>query len=204
VRFPDARVLVFAKAALPGQVKTRLIPHLTAVGAARLHHRLVSDTLERLTRAGVAPIELWCAPHPGLPFFDDLRRRFGAGLRAQSGGDLGERMLRAARDALCRCRRLVLLGTDCPELDGDYVAQALAALEERPAVLGPAQDGGYVLLGLKEAHRALFADVPWGSGEVARITRERMAALGWAWTELPTLWDLDRPADLDRFQAYCR
>lgn len=204
MRFPDGRVLVFAKAPLPGQVKTRLIPRLTAVGAARLHHRLVSDTLERLTRARAAPLELWCAPHPELPFFVELRRRFGPCLHAQSGGDLGERMLRAARDALRRCRRLVLVGTDCPGLDGDYVARALAALEERPAALGPAQDGGYVLLGLKEAPRALFADIPWGSGEVARTTRERMAALGWTWTELPTLWDLDRPADLDRFRAYCR
>jgi hypothetical protein len=71
------------------------------------------------------------------------------------------------------------------------------------AVLGPAVDGGYVLLGLRRAESALFTDMPWGGDRVAEITRERMAALGWRWRELPALRDVDRPEDLDWFGGSC-
>jgi hypothetical protein len=74
----------------------------------------------------------------------------------------------------------------------------MEALKEHEAVLGPAQDGGYVLLGLKRAVGGLFRDMPWGGDRVAAITRDRMAAGGWKWAELPILWDLDRPDDLER------
>jgi rSAM/selenodomain-associated transferase 1 len=201
VRFADARILVLAKAPLPGQVKTRLVPPLTPHEAADVHRELVAGTLGRLVPAHVAPVELWCAPHPDRPFFTELEARFGVRLHRQTGRDLGERMLRAARDGLSRCRRLVLVGTDCPVMTGAQVAQALVALEERDAALGPAEDGGYVLLGLKRAAPELFADLPWGTAEIARLTRERMAGLGWRWTELSTLWDLDRPADLARYRS---
>jgi rSAM/selenodomain-associated transferase 1 len=201
VRFADARILVFAKAPLPGQVKTRLAPPLTQQQAAALHRELVSGTLERLARAHIAPVELWCAPHPGFSFFTELEARFGVRLYPQTGRDLGERMLRAARDGLSRCRRLVLVGTDCPVLTGAEAAEALNALARRDAALGPAEDGGYVLLGLKRAAPELFADMPWGTAEVAGLTRARMTGLGWRWAELPTLWDLDRPADLARYRS---
>ena len=201
MRFPDARILVFAKAPLPGEVKTRLLPELTPRQAAGLHRSLVGDTLRRLSAARLASIELWCAPHPDLPFFRAQALRFGLELFQQSNGDLGERMAQAAREGLSRCRRLVLVGTDCPALDGAYVARALTTLARRDAVLGPAEDGGYVLLGLKRAAPELFAEIPWGTREVARLTRERMAALGWRWAELPCLWDLDRPPDLARYRA---
>jgi rSAM/selenodomain-associated transferase 1 len=201
VRFPDARILVFAKAPVPGEVKTRLTPGLTPLEAAGLHARLVAETLQRLTAARLAPLELWCAPHPRLPFFEDLGLRLGVHLHGQSGGDLGERMAHAVRDGLSRGRRLVLVGTDCPVLDGAYVARAVTELARRDAALGPAEDGGYVLLGLKRAAPELFSAMPWGTAEVARLTRARMAALGWRWAELPTLWDLDRPGDLARYRA---
>jgi glycosyltransferase A (GT-A) superfamily protein (DUF2064 family) len=99
---------------------------------------------------------------------------------------------------------VVLIGTDCPPLDGDYLARALAAMADRDAVLGPAEDGGYVLLGLWRAAPELFADMPWGTDRVAALTRQRMAALGWRWAELPMLWDLDRPEDLARYRALSR
>ena len=133
--------------------------------------------------------------------FSDFAERYGVSLHCQSGGDLGERMYQAVREGLTRCRRLVMVGADCPSLDRGYVTAALAALDRHHAVLGPAEDGGYVLLGLKQALPALFADIPWGSGAVARLTRERMAALNWTWAELPVLWDLDRPEDLRRYRT---
>jgi len=198
LRFPDARILIFAKAPEPGRVKTRLIPALGTRGAADLQARLLLDTVARLASTGLASIELWCAPDPHQEPFPELADRYGLGIHGQRGADLGERMLHATTDALRRGDKVVLLGTDCPPLDGPYLEQALMAFEDHDAVLGPVEDGGYVLLGLKRAVEALFRDMPWGSDRVAELTRNRMEALAWRWAELPLLWDLDRPEDLER------
>jgi uncharacterized protein len=207
LRLPAARILVFAKAPVAGACKTRLIPALGAEGAAALHRELVIDTLARLEPARIAPLELWCAPDTGHPLFGALAARFGISLHVQPAGDLGARLLAAAQDALTRAGAVVLIGCDCPGLGPAQVAAALAALDGvagADAVLGPADDGGYVLLGLKRAEPALFTDVPWGGERVAAVTRERMAALGWRWTELPTLADLDRPEDLGKLKRLPR
>jgi len=201
MRFPDARILIFAKAPEPGRVKTRLIPILGAQGAADLHARLLTDTLARLAPARLAPVELWCAPDPGRAPFPELASRYRLGLHPQRGADLGARMLDAAADALARSGAVVLIGTDCPPLGEAYLARALASLRRADAVLGPAQDGGYVLLGLKRAAPELFSSIPWGTDRVAATTRDRMDTLGWDWAELPVLWDLDRPDDLTRLAA---
>jgi hypothetical protein len=175
-----------------------LIPALGPEGAADLHARLLLDTVARLAPAGLAPIELWCAPDPGCTPFPALADRYLLELRRQSGPDLGERMFDAATSALSRGSSVVLVGTDCPPLGGEYLERALTSLEAHDAVLGPAEDGGYVLLGLKRVEGDLFRDIPWGGDRVAALTRERLAALDWTWYELPTLWDLDRPEDLKR------
>jgi len=201
---PDARVLIFAKAPQPGRVKTRLIPVLGAQGASDLQARLLADTLARLATAGLAPIELWCVPDPACDPFPEMAARHGLHLYRQQGVDLGERMLHAAAHALDRGSPVILLGTDCPSLDGDYLQRAFAVLDGRDAVLGPAEDGGYVMLGLRRAVPALFARVPWGTDRVAAVTRDRMATLGWDWAELPALWDLDRPEDLKRLENELR
>ncbi len=125
-------------------------------------------------------------------------RLHGLTLHQQRGEDLGERLLAASADALGRADSVALIGSDCPELDTAYLAQAFDALRSTgvDAVLGPAADGGYVLLALRRAEPALFTEMPWGGDQVAAITRERMAALGWRWRELPVLRDVDRPPDL--------
>lgn len=202
--FPDARVLIFAKAPEPGRVKTRLHPALGPRVAADLQARLLSDTVDRLANPGLAPVELWCSPGPDRDPFPELAHRYGLGLHRQRGEDLGARMLYAAADALSRGNAVILVGTDCPLLDGTYLRRALAALDDRGAVLGPAEDGGYVLLGLRRAVPALFSNFPWGTDRVAAITRDRMEALGWDWEELPILWDLDRPEDLRRYESSWR
>lgn len=202
-RFPQARILVFAKAPVPGACKTRLIPALGPEGAAALHRALLEDTLARLVPAALAPMQLWCAPDTEQPVFKDLAARWGVTLRPQHGRDLGERMLHAATAALADAEAVVLIGCDCPGLGPAQVTAALAALLEPPqqdAVLGPADDGGYVLLGLRRAAPELFTDMPWGGDQVAAITRARMAGLGWRWQELPPLADVDRPADLAQFR----
>ncbi len=204
MQYPAARLLIFAKAPEVGRVKTRLAGALGAEGTAALSQRLLVDTVDRYALARLAPMELWCWPEPDYPLFRALERRYGASRHRQEGSDLGERMLSAARSALGRGQSAMLLGTDCPALGPEHLRTALEALESRDAVLGPVEDGGYALLGLKRAEPRLFDGIPWGSGAVAELTRARMGALGWAWWELPPLWDLDRPADLARLAALPR
>jgi rSAM/selenodomain-associated transferase 1 len=211
--FPDARLLVFAKAPIPGVAKTRMIPALGADGAARLQGQLLASTIQRFAGASLAPIELWCAPDDSHPAFREVAERFGVGLRVQRGANLGERMLSAARDASRRAAAVVLVGCDCPDLGPAEVREALGALlapEAAPesalsarldAVLGPASDGGYVLLALKRPEPALFEDIPWGGDQVAVHTRERLRRLDWRWRELAELRDLDRPDDLAWYEA---
>ncbi|MEY6432745.1 TIGR04282 family arsenosugar biosynthesis glycosyltransferase [Thioalkalicoccus limnaeus] len=194
-----ARILIFAKAPIPGQVKTRLIPAVGAAAAAALHGRMLRDLLARIGPQPPAPIELWCAPDDEHPLFVDLAAKYGLMRHRQRGRDLGERMYRAAQTSMGETRFAILIGADCPGLDRSYLQRSLIALADgADAVLGPAEDGGYVLLGLRRLAMRLFEDMPWGTDEVAAITRTRMADLGWRWTELATLWDLDRPEDLAR------
>lgn len=202
MRFPSARILVFAKAPIAGACKTRLAPALGDEGAARLAEALLYDTVARLSLARLAPIDLWCTPDAAHPLFIALAERFELQLKTQQGADLGARMQSAAAATLAHAQRLVLIGADCPDLDAEYLQQALSALSQYPAVLGPADDGGYVLLGLRREMTAslatLFAPMPWGSDQVAARTRKRMHAAGLDWLELPRLADIDRPEDLLR------
>ena len=197
--FPRARLLVYAKAPRPGLVKTRLIPALGAVGAATLQARLIRHTVAMATATRLCPVELWCAPGPEEPFFAACQRARPLTLRCQPAGDLGARMLAGANQALEAADYTLIIGTDCPALTQDYLAAALRALDEgAEAVVGPAEDGGYVLLGLRRTAPALFADMPWGSDRVYAETYARLERLGWRWRRLPVLWDVDRPEDLAR------
>jgi hypothetical protein len=184
-------VIVFAKAPRPGRVKTRLARALGALGAARLHQRMVEKALATAQAAGVGAVELHCASHRGHPFFRRMARCYGVRLRMQSPGDLGERM----HSALERCA--ILIGSDCPELaPADLRSAARALAEGADAVFAPARDGGYALVGVRRGERRVFEGVDWGTSRVMEQTRERMRALGWQWRELRTVRDIDRPADL--------
>jgi rSAM/selenodomain-associated transferase 1 len=191
------KVVVFAKAPVAGQVKSRLAGALGPDGAAELHRRLVRRTLKTARDAQVGPVELSCAPDIRHGFFADCAAEFGVSLAAQGDGDLGARMSRAfERDAPA-----VLIGCDCPARTADDLIAAARALASADAVVTPAEDGGYVLIGLRAAAPGLFAGIEWGASEVMARTRERAASLGLALHELPASWDVDRAADLDRVAA---
>lgn len=191
----DVRIIVFAKAPVPGLVKTRLAPRLGAAGAAALHARLVERTLATAATSGVGPLELHCAPDVTHPIFHACAKRFGTTLVAQTGGDLGDRMFAACRDRLPG----IIIGSDCAALTADHLRQAANRLKNgEDAVFIPTEDGGYALLGLTRIDPALFDRIPWGTETVMGCTRERLRGLGWRWAELETLWDIDRPEDYDR------
>lgn len=202
MRFPAARILLFAKAPEPGRVKTRLLPAIGAEAAARLYEQLLCTTVARLEAAQLAPIQLWCAPDTRHPVFAGLRRRHGLSLWQQQGEGLGARMEQAAGTALREADQVLLIGGDCPALEAVHLEQALGWLASgMDAVIGPAEDGGYVLLGLRRVDPGLFRGMPWGGDRVLSETRERLRRLQWSWQELPLLWDLDRPADLERYRS---
>jgi rSAM/selenodomain-associated transferase 1 len=196
-------LICFAREPVAGQVKTRLIPALGAEGAARLYRVLLDLALRAGAELPGVERELWCTGAiPGGGRCAELADRYGLALRHQPEGDLGERMESALTETLARAGPAVLIGSDCPEYSPDYLASAFTVLETADAVLGPAADGGYVLIGLRRPTPALFAHIPWGTGLVLERTRAALRGLGWRWAELPTLRDLDEPEDLRAFPEF--
>lgn len=190
------RIIVFAKAPVPGRVKTRLIPALGAMGAARLARRMLEDTLEKALDAGVGPVELCASPAISDVDWADFPLPQGVETSAQGAGDLGERMACASLRGFDRNDRLLLIGTDCPDLSAQHLRRAAAALDDHEAAIYPALDGGYPLLGLRTFHPSLFADIPWSTPTVAELTLARLQALAWRVWQGEALADIDEPADL--------
>ncbi|KGE04264.1 Glycosyltransferase [Pseudohaliea rubra DSM 19751] len=178
-----------------------MYPFLDAVGACELHCALLTHTARQLAAVSGCTRELWIAGNPAHPVLERAAALGQATLRRQAGVDLGERMQHALASALERASRAVLVGSDCPELDAAYVEAAFDALSTADVVLGPALDGGYVLIGVRRLNPALFHSVSWGSDRVLAQTRERIASLGWRSTLLEPLRDIDRPEDLVAWEA---
>jgi len=194
-------LIVFAKAPVPGQVKTRLTPAIDAETAALLHTALVERALDTAQRSGMAVVELCCAPDANHGFFEDCAEEFDIDLTEQGEGSLGERMLRALDSALADFDAAIIIGADCPALTVKILAEAGTLLRSNDAVLIPAEDGGYVLIGATRTDPAMFDGIDWGTDKVFAQQRDRFAALGIGWQEMPALWDVDRPEDLPRLKA---
>lgn len=192
------RIVIFAKAPVPGRVKTRLIPVLGAAGAAQLAARMLDRALEQALTAAVGPVELCMSPAPDAPEWAGINLPAGIDVSDQGEGDLGARMARPAQRAVARGEAVLLTGTDCPELSAARLRLAAAELAGHDAVLHPAADGGYPLLGLRAFDASLFEDMPWSTPAVADLTLKRLAALGWKVWVGDTLSDIDEPADLLR------
>jgi uncharacterized protein len=193
------RIIVFAKAPVAGVAKTRLIPRLGAAGAATLHAAMVKRTIATAIAAGVGPVELACTPDTSDVFFQTIARDHDVSLSEQGAGDLGDRMCRALARAICEEAAGIVIGTDCACLEEPYLQAADAALAAgAPVVLGPAEDGGYVLIGARMPFPEMFRGIAWGTETVLASTRQALRVGEVTWHELATLWDVDRPADLDR------
>ena len=194
-------VIVMAKAPLPGLAKTRLIPALGAAGAARVAGRLLERMVLQALAAGLGPVDLCVAPDAAHPCWAAWAQHPGLHLSQQVDGDLGQRMAAAFSRVLQQEAGALLVGTDAPMLDADYLRQAAAALSTHDAVLGPATDGGYVLIGLNRPQPSLFADMRWSHDQVLADTRQRLATAGLRHAALPALHDIDEPADLVHLPA---
>ena len=185
------RIVIFAKAPVPGRVKTRLIPALGAEGAARLAAEMLKHTVEEALASGLA-VELCGEPAPSSWYSGPP-----AHLTGQGDGDLGQRLHRAAERVLAQ-EPVLLIGADCPALDRHRLRAAAEALESHDAVIHPATDGGYVLLGVRRFDATLFEGIAWSTNAVAEKTLARMGALGWKVDVREILADIDEPHDLPR------
>lgn len=192
--FPEALLIQFAKAPQLGQVKTRMQPVLSVEQSLALHRQLVQRTHQTLHREALCRSQLWISGADNDGFFHSLKPL--PDIKHQHGDDLGERMHLAIAAGLDHKRVVVLIGSDCPAISSDYLRTALCALNRVDVVLGPAADGGYVLIAMKKADRAVFSDVDWSTPRVLQQTRARLRASKLSCFELPVLNDIDRPEDL--------
>ena len=194
-------LIVFAKAPVPGEVKTRLIPALDAEHAAMLHAALTERALTTALDSDAEAIELCCAPDDAHSFFQSCAEDFEVDLSRQGEGDLGERMLRALDRALEEFPQAIIIGADCPALTAKHIDAAAAALANHDIVLTPAEDGGYALIGARRTHPDMFKGIAWSTDTVLEQQRNNLGDCGLSRHEMETLWDVDRPADLPRLQA---
>ena len=193
-------VAILARAPVPGQVKTRLIPVLGDEGAASLQAWMLRRVVAVALEADVGPVSLWCAGDPQHRDFIRCRELGPLSILPQVAGDLGRRMLAAVRESPTAAGTLVI-GTDCPVLGAAHLREAARSMQDHDAVLIPAEDGGYVLIGMKTPSAGAFAGIDWSTPQVMAQTRQGLAAMGWRWAELAMLWDVDRPEDVERMAA---
>lgn len=197
----EVRALFFARSPVAGRVKTRFIPTLGEEGALALHKQLIELTWQRITAGSDLAVELWLSEAGQEAWFKTVCKTDS--VHVQQGQDLGQRMAHALNDALTRGHTALVVGADCVSLDADYLREAAQALNAgADLVIGPAEDGGYVLLGVR--HRVpdgIFDGIAWGTDQVFAQTELRLSEAGINWKQLSRRWDVDRPEDLRRLQT---
>ena len=196
----DTALIIFTKAPVAGTSKTRLCPPLTPDEAASLHGSLILDAMEQAQ--GLAGVTLYVAGTPDLahPFFKVLEGRYGARLLPQEGEDLGARMSGAMQKVFSLGhRRVILIGTDLPNLTRRHLSEAVNDLGSHDLVLGPTLDGGYYLIALSRPVPELFSGLAWSTTTVLEETKKKAASLELSVTLLPSLRDLDDLDDLNAF-----
>ena len=192
----DRALCLFAKAPVPGQVKTRLGPAVRPRAAAQLYEAMLLDILDQHAGRPEGDLALWYSPPEARSWFEAAAPP-AYRLVAQQGSGLGQRMSRLFRTHAGEgYARVVLRGTDSPTLPLEHVEAAFEALGVSDLVLGPEPGGGYNLIGLREPCDALF-EFEMSTSRVLETTLERARDAGLSWTLLPEHRDVDRPSDLD-------
>lgn len=193
----NSALLIFTKAPVLGQVKTRLIPGIGARRALMIYKELLTKTLLTARKAGFSTIQIWVSGEIDHRYFVNLKNRYSIKLYKQSGEDLGQRMSNAFAMVLRRYSHAVLIGCDCPTLKYSDLFEAKKHLENKTdVVLGPAVDGGYYLIGLNKNNKQIFADIKWGQDSVFNDTCANIDSLNWKMKLLTRRWDVDRMSDL--------
>lgn len=195
------RIVIMAKAPIPGLCKTRLIPVLGKSGAAELAKQMLTHTITIALKSAVGPVE--CCMTPSPESVADLMTSYPREINwsEQIDGDLGIKMAAIVSRVINGGESIILLGTDCPGLTAAHIQKAAQWLSQGDASLIPVDDGGYCLIGLNQYSVALFTDIPWSTSKVAELTRQRIMDLNWRLFETEPLFDIDLPEDLSRLQT---
>ena len=196
----DGCVLMFVKDPQPGKVKTRMVPRLGEAGAAALARHLAETVGDCLQRGAQWPVVV-CTDNPDSEWCQRFAKTRQFTLMAQGEGSLGDRMHRCAKRALETHQKVIIVGSDCDGYDPLYLAAARSALAHHDVVIGPARDGGYVLIGVTRLPKALFDDIAWGTDRVFAAQCRQFELLGIRYKTLPMRQDIDVPADLEHLEG---
>ncbi|MBW2466354.1 MAG: TIGR04282 family arsenosugar biosynthesis glycosyltransferase [Deltaproteobacteria bacterium] len=198
------QLIVFTRYPEPGRTKTRLATALGDRGAAEIQRVLTEHTAARirdLRKARNLALTIYYAGGDEQKMKEWLGADFT--YRPQVSGGLGERLIRACSDAFGKgYKRVVIIGSDCPDLEASHLKQAFEALYHKDLVLGPAADGGYYLIGMSREVKEVFTEIPWSTKGVMAATLNIAEKLGLTFETLTTLNDVDRPEDLKHINHY--
>ena len=190
-------IQIFCKAPVLGKVKTRLIQKIGARRALDLYKQMFKRLMTDVSLDSPL-VELWISTDKDHAFFE----QYAVPRFQQAGADLGSKMSGALRDGLTRHESVILVGTDLPLINKSYIDCAVRSLSDHEVVLGPAEDGGYGLVGIKAEAPDMFSGIHWGTEKVLSQTCKRLNKHGLGYSFLPLIWDVDRPADLHRYKDW--
>ena len=191
---PD--LIIFAKQPIPGKCKTRLLDGCDEKRAAEISRFLIRATTQLAVENWPGDVFLYGAPDSQHPLFAELKKEFHIALGDQVEGDLGEKMMSALSYHIKDSEAAAVIGTDVPHCSDDIIERAYDLLSRGKDVVGPADDGGYYLIGLNKAEASIFSDIKWGGPTVLQTTIRRAQAAGLNLVPLPILKDIDTWQDL--------
>jgi len=197
----NKQLIVFIKHPLAGKCKTRLIPFLSAEQASEFYKSLVKICFDNISLLSEIDIAVYAYPDSTHPFIQNINQAHNATLHNQKGDDLGERMQHAISSSLETYSQCVLIGTDCPLINATYINDAFKSLRQHDMVFGPAEDGGYVLVGATKINKNIFSKINWSTSQVLQQNLNNTKAASFNTHLLKTLWDIDTPEDYIKYQS---
>ncbi len=195
-------VICFCKYPEPGMVKSRLSTNIGEDCAVQIYKIILENILQNICMREFE-VALYCFPDINHSFFEYCREKYNVSLHYQDGNDLGLRMYNAISNNLCTKNNVILIGSDCLELDSDYINDAFLTLDtNNDIVLGPTLDGGYALIGANRIDESIFCNVTWGTDSVLQQTVEKIKSIGWDIACMPYVRDIDTLSDYQYFSEH--
>lgn len=196
-------LIIFVKAPVPGKVKTRLVPYFTYEEAAAQYMKWAQHLYQQVSCLKDISVQVAYAPSPDFlnPFWLNLNNSIS--FFYQVGYDLGEKLVHAFQKGFfLKAKHVVVIGTDSPDLPMEYISEAFFYLEKNEVVVGPAEDGGYYLIGLKEkVYSGLFENINWSTEKVLNQTLNAAERFNLQTHLLPVHYDIDSPEDLKKIKG---